>query len=112
LTDTKSRMTVFAGTNGAGKSTITRHLTDGLGVIIDLDRMVREQGSDYFTVGKQVIKLVEQYIRMNTSFSIETTLSSKIIFQQMNMAKASGFEINAYYVGLLDVDLHILRVQE
>jgi predicted ABC-type ATPase len=112
LADTKPRMTVFAGTNGAGKSTITRHLTEGLGVIIDLDRMVREQRSDYFTVGKEVIKSVEQYIQTNTSFSIETTLSSKIIFHQMEMAKASGFEIHAYYVGLHDVDLHILRVQE
>ena len=112
MTETKPRMTVFAGTNGAGKSTITRHLTDELGVIIDLDRMVREQGSDYFTVGKQVIKSVEQYIQTSTSFSIETTLSSKIIFQQVEKARASGFEIHAYYVGLLDVDLHILRVQE
>lgn len=38
-------------------------MTDQLGVIIDLARMVREQGSDYFTVDKIVIKSVEQYNR-------------------------------------------------
>jgi shikimate kinase len=47
-------MTVLAGTNGAGKSTITKRMSHEIGEIIDLDRMVREQQSDYFTVGKQV----------------------------------------------------------
>ncbi len=108
----KPRMTVLAGTNGAGKSTITKRMNHEIGEIIDLDQMVREQQSDYITVGKQVIRLVDHYIDSGTSFSIETTLSSQIIFKQIERAKSSGFEIHAFFVGLLDVDLHILRVQE
>ncbi len=108
----KPRMTVLAGTNGAGKSTITKRMNHEIGEIIDLDQMVREQQSDYFTVGKQVIRLVDQYIESRTSFSIETTLSSQIIFKQIERAKSNDFNIHSFYVGLLDVDLHLLRVQE
>jgi predicted ABC-type ATPase len=59
-------MTVLAGTNGAGKSTILKRMNHEIGEIIDLDQMVREQQSDYFTVGKQVIRLVDHYIDSGT----------------------------------------------
>jgi len=94
----KPRMTVLAGTNGAGKSTITKRMINEIGKNIDLDRMVREQQSDYLTVGKKVIGLVDDYIDSGTSFSIETTLSSKIIFKQISRAKSQGFEIHSFYI--------------
>ncbi len=62
-----------------------------------------------------MIRLVDDYIDSGTNFSIETTettLSSQIIFKQIERAKSFGFEIHSFFVGLLDVDLHILRVQE
>ncbi|MEK4046245.1 hypothetical protein NSU18_21640 [Paenibacillus sp. FSL H8-0048] len=46
MTKSKSVMTVFAGTNGAGKSTISFQLRDYVGTIIDPDQIAKRIGCD------------------------------------------------------------------
>ncbi|WP_251036042.1 dephospho-CoA kinase [Paenibacillus sp. ISL-20] len=46
MSDTKPIMTVFAGTNGAGKSTISLQMREWLGELIDPDQIARELKPD------------------------------------------------------------------
>ncbi len=110
-------MTVLAGTNGAGKSTITsvflQHLY--LGEVIDADAIAKEINpaspeKANWAAGREVIKRVEKCIHTQRGFSVETTLAGGNAVRQMQTAKNHGFEITLYYVALSDVELHVSRV--
>lgn len=45
MNNPKPIMTVFAGTNGAGKSTISLQMKEWLGELIDPDQIARELGN-------------------------------------------------------------------
>lgn len=112
----KPVMTVFAGTNGAGKSTLTKQLVGQIGEVIDPDAIAKginpeNPESVSPSAGRETIKRVQECIRTGISFSIETTLSGKNAIRQMEQAKAAGFEVNLYYVGLENVEYHISRVE-
>lgn len=112
-------MTVFAGTNGAGKSQLTnilKHQNPNV-KIIDADAIARTmshlpQGQADFAAGREAVKQVRECIKNGVDFSIETTLGGQNVLRQMEMAKAAGFNINLYYVGLDNVQLHIDRVAQ
>jgi len=110
-------MTVIAGTNGAGKSTVTSILLQYLylGEVIDADAIAKElnPGSPEqanFSAGREVVRRVEKCIVAQRNFSIETTLAGGNAIRQMREAKKHCFEITLYYVGLPSVELHISRV--
>ncbi|MEN1990798.1 zeta toxin family protein [Paenibacillus hubeiensis] len=112
-------MTVFAGTNGAGKSQLTsilQHQNPNVKVI-DADAIAKTmkhlpQNQADFAAGREAVKQVRECIKQGIDFSIETTLGGQNVLRQMEMAKAAGFSINMYYVGLNSVDLHIDRVAQ
>lgn len=112
----KPVMTVFAGTNGAGKSTLTKQLVGRIGEVIDPDAIAKSINPDNPesvspAAGRETLNRVKECIRSGRSFSIETTLSGKTAIRQMEQAKASGFEVDLYYVGLKNVEYHISRVE-
>lgn len=109
-------MTVFAGTNGAGKSTLTKQLVSQIGEVIDPDAIAKSINPDNPesvspAAGRETLNRVKECIRAGKSFSIETTLSGKTAIRQMEQAKAAGFEVDLYYVGLKNVEYHISRVE-
>jgi predicted ABC-type ATPase len=117
--DRIARMTVIAGTNGAGKSSFrTKLLDEAFGIPVDPDMIARginpnSPESISFTAGREAIKLVNYCIENQLSFSIETTLSgSSTIFKQIHAAKKREFIVNSYFVGLESVHLHIERVYD
>lgn len=61
-------MTVFAGTNGAGKSTISLHMKEWLGELIDPDQIARElkpddpRGAD-LSAGREAVKRIRSLIQ-------------------------------------------------
>ncbi|WP_440115879.1 zeta toxin family protein [Paenibacillus sp. QZ-Y1] len=65
-----------------------------------------------FAAEREAVKQVRDCIKQGVDFSIETTLGGQNVLRQMEMAKAAGFSINMYYVGLNSVDLHINRVAQ
>ncbi|MEC0182311.1 zeta toxin family protein [Paenibacillus peoriae] len=112
----KPVMTVFAGTNGAGKSTLTKQLVSQIGEVIDPDAIAKSINpvnpeSVSPAAGRETLNRVKECIRAGKSFSIETTLSGKTAIRQMEQAKAAGFEVDLYYVGLKNVEYHISRVE-
>ncbi|UUZ92369.1 zeta toxin family protein [Paenibacillus sp. P25] len=110
-------MYVFAGNNGGGKSTIRNLIVDRLGISvnIDPDALARSFDADEpdrrkVSAGKDAIKLARNCILHNRDFSIETTLAGGNAIRLMKSAKANGFEVTMFYVGLGDYLLNIERV--
>ncbi|GIO14730.1 hypothetical protein J19TS2_42850 [Cohnella xylanilytica] len=108
-------MTVFAGTNGAGKSTLSRLMIDIIGTVIDPDKIAKElcpesPRSADLTAGREAVKRIRAHIAAQRNFAIETTLSGSFSLRHMQMAKDQGYQIVLYYIGLMDVQMHIDRV--
>ncbi|MFE0396471.1 zeta toxin family protein [Paenibacillus lactis] len=110
-------MVVFAGNNGSGKSTIRNLIVDRLGISvnIDPDALARSIDSDHpdrrkVSAGKEAIKLARDCIHHKRDFSVETTLAGGNAIRLIREAKANGFEVMMFYVGLNDVRLNIERV--
>ena len=115
------RITVLAGTNGAGKSSIG-------------GAMIRQAGGDYFNpdeaarrireadpslsqaeansrAWREGKRLLERAIGERKSFSFETTLGGRTITNLLDQAADAGFEVRIWYVGLESPELHIERVR-
>ncbi|WP_334074082.1 hypothetical protein [Paenibacillus sp. A14] len=108
-------MTVFAGTNGAGKSTISLQMRDFIGEVVDPDQIAirlnpENPRSADLSAGKEAIKRIRSLINSNSHFAVETTLSGTFFLRHMQLAKVEGYEIVIYYIGLQDVQMHIDRV--
>ncbi|SDE48612.1 Predicted ABC-type ATPase [Paenibacillus sp. UNCCL117] len=115
--DTTSIMYVFAGNNGSGKSTIRNLIVDRLGISINIDPDALARGLDFLhpesrkmSAGKAAIKLARECIQFKRDFSVETTLAGGNVIRLMRDAKANGFEVSMFYVGLGDYRLNIERV--
>lgn len=109
---------IFAGVNGAGKSTfyVNQLYKNGFfGARINSDEIVKEFGNwqspkDQNRAGKIAIKLRKSYIERGIDFNIETTLSGHSIVKFIQDAKKAGYNITLYYVGLNSVELSKQRV--
>lgn len=115
--ENKPSMTVFAGTNGAGKSHLTgilKHQHPDI-EIIDADAIAKklnpsDPAKANIAAGRITIERVRDAIKNGRSFSVETTLSGGNALRQMEMAKQAGYNIRLYFVGLDSADLHVTRV--
>lgn len=108
-------MTVFAGTNGAGKSTISFQMREYVGTIIDPDQIAKsinpiDPRSADLSAGREAVKKIRDLIRRKENFAIETTLSGSFVLRHMKTAKEQGYKVVMYYIGLQDVQMHIDRV--
>jgi predicted ABC-type ATPase len=115
------RITVLAGTNGAGKSSIggamVRHAGGEYFNPDEAARLVRERdpeksqteaNSFAWREGK---RLLERAIAERKSFTFETTLGGDTMVGLLERAAGAGFEVQVWYVGLDAVERHIARVR-
>ncbi|USB33492.1 zeta toxin family protein [Paenibacillus sp. YPG26] len=115
MSDIKPIMTVFAGTNGAGKSTISLQMREWIGELVDPDQIARELRPDDprsadLSAGREAVKRIRSLIKSGQHFAIETTLSGTFVLKHMQIAKDTGYSVVVYYIGLQDVQMHIDRV--
>lgn len=109
---------IFAGVNGAGKSTFyinQLESNDFYGARINSDEIVREFGDwnnsiDQNRAGRLAIKLRNSYLEKGIDFNIETTLSGHSIVNFIQKAKENEYNITLFYVGLKSVELSKQRV--
>lgn len=100
--------TLFAGVNGAGKTSIYKSIYYNENKDekrINTDEMVARVGSwrdDNLQMkcGREAVRLIKQYINDGTSFNQETTLSGKSIIKNIMFAKENGFYISMNYIGV------------
>lgn len=110
------RFIVYAGANGAGKSSLRAGDGDPVEIEIDPDRIARRINPENprsvdLAAGKEALRLFDQVISEGRSFSLETTLTGQGILARMRTAKAQGYEVELRYVGLDDVSFNIARVE-
>ena len=109
---------IFAGVNGAGKSTLYQTNPQLFDMPrINMDEIVREFGSwknaqDVIAAGKIAVKRLRKYINEGVSFNQETTLCGKSILRNIQLAKAAGYYIELYYVGVDSVETAKERVRQ
>lgn len=104
--------TIIGGVNGTGKSSLTGVLkaeNKDLGVIIDVDKLNIEHG-DKLSGGKAAVKLINDLIEQGASLTQETTLSGHKTARTAQKAKAEGYTVRLYYVGLSSVDESLKRI--
>ena len=109
------RFIVYAGANGAGKSSLRAGGTDAVDVEIDPDRIARainpaNPRSVDLAAGREALRLFDQTLAEGKSLSLETTLTGKGILTRMQTAKDAGYEVELRYVGVRDADLNVARV--
>lgn len=108
----KPNMYIFAGVNGAGKSSLTRRLADQAYYIIDPDAIAKELNLNSSRAGRETINRVKYCIDNRISFTLETTLSGKTIFSQIDAANAAGFSTTMLFVGLDSISTHLERIRD
>ena len=116
-----ARITVIAGVNGAGKSSIVgERLRQSGGEYFNPDEVTRkflaasksmtqdEANSRAWDEGR---RRLEDAIREKSDFVFETTLGGSTITELLVKALDEGLEVALFYVGLEKVELHIERVR-
>ncbi|MFI3255416.1 MAG: zeta toxin family protein [Eubacteriales bacterium] len=111
---------VFAGVNGAGKTSIYRKIFKEdfpeLGTRINPDEVIHSfQGNwknteDQIRSGKLCLKMQKDYFEQGISFHRETTFSSREIIKSIHKALNLDYEVTIYFVHLESVDIAVERV--
>ena len=110
-----SRLIVYAGANGAGKSSLRAGGMDAVDVEIDPNRVARRinpanpRAVD-FAAGKEALRLFDATLAEGRSLSLETTLTGRSVLGRMRTAKDAGYEVVLRYVALDDPEKNIRRV--
>lgn len=66
--------------------------------------------SDAFKAGKIAVKMIDEYFKSDKSFNQETTLCGHSIFKNIKRAKAQGYLVEMFYVGLGSSELAKERI--
>lgn len=97
------KYTIIGGVNGVGKSSFTGVLKErstDLGIIIDVDKITAELGSNTLAGGKADLKMIHECIEKGVSFTQETTLSGRKTEATAKQAKDLGYHVRLFYIGL------------
>ena len=115
-------ITVLAGTNGAGKSSVAgEFLRQHGGTCFDPDQAAREildahPGMDQEAANglawNEGLRQLQTAIRLRRDFAFETTLGGATIAAALERALDEGMDVSILFVGLATVDLHLARVRE
>lgn len=111
--------TIFAGVNGAGKTSIYKSIyyNDNKDEKrINTDEMVARVGSWQdnnlqIKCAREAVRLIKAYIREGISFNQETTLSGKSIIKNIKFAKDNGFYVVMNYIGVNSPEIAKDRVK-
>ena len=116
----RARITVIAGVNGAGKSSVIgERLRQSGGEYFNPDEVTRkflaasksmafaEANSRAWDEGR---RRLEDAIRDEADFVFETTLGGATMTDLLFQALDQGLEVAVLYVGLEKVELHLARV--
>lgn len=121
MADSVPTITVLAGTNGAGKSSIggarlAEARTPFYNPDVETQALIAanprmtldEANAAAWRIGKERL---EAAIAERHSFNFETTLGGTTIARLLLKAHADGLRVRVWYCGLSDPELHIARVR-
>lgn len=106
----KKKYIIFAGVNGAGKSSLYNDLLvinpkKQLGERINTDEIVKEIGdwkreTDQMKAGRIALNKIKKLFEEGISFNQETTLCGNSIIKNIYNAKQLGYKIELYFVSV------------
>ena len=108
-------LSVFGGPNGSGKSTlIERFLKDESVVNPDTIQRNLPVGTlnPEIAAARFALQEIDRRLSGETSFAVETTLTGNVERRLFDQAKALGWTVNLYYVGLEQPELNAVRVAQ
>lgn len=112
-------LTIVAGSNGCGKSTLTAYARNKLQAvpILDPDAIAKSLqetvGGETSNIeaGKQVLRRADELISGGQSFTVETTLSGGTYLKMAERASSLGFNIMVVFVGTTSLEINLERVK-
>jgi predicted ABC-type ATPase len=114
---TSPRLTIIAGANGCGKSTLTSRSSfiDKI-PLLDPDAISKTlqpsiSGASTVAAAREVLTSADKHIEKGESFAVETTLAGKSYLQMMVEARIRGFEVVLVYIGTEDVEINLGRIR-
>lgn len=121
MTEPAGVITVLAGTNGAGKSSIAGAWLSGASTsFYNPDAETRALRAAHPNLSEPDansaawhtgVQLLQQAIEHSRSFNFETTLGGSTIVELLRRAHQRGLRVRMWYCGLASPELHIERVR-
>jgi predicted ABC-type ATPase len=114
---TLPQLTIIAGANGCGKSTLTSRSTFIYKTpLLDPDAISKAlqpniPGASAVAAARQVLISADKHIARCESFAVETMLAGKHYLQMMADARSRGFEIVLVYIGTENVEVNLARIR-
>lgn len=111
---------LLAGPNGSGKSTLARQpnfasrVADVQAVFLNPDELAKlapEGANPLIWSGRQMHRLVAEFIADHKPFMVETTLSGSHHFHTVKNCKAAGYKLSFTYVFVSSLSLAKERVR-
>ena len=106
-------MWLLAGPNGAGKTTAAREHRSTIGELVNPDELLLQYASSpspAIEAGREAIMRTRLAIDERRSFARETTLAGHSLLREVKRAKAAGFHIGLFFIGLSRPAIAIRRV--
>ena len=106
--------TIVGGVNGTGKSSLTGVLRTqlmDLGTIIDVDKITAQGNHTPLEGGKIALRRIRECLDKGVCFTQETTLSGRKTELTASEAKALGYFIRLFYIGLDSPEECLLRIE-
>ena len=114
-------LTMFAGINGTGKSTLyalqcSRYAAD-MGVRICPDEILVENDGDWqdnkdvYASGRIAHRKIDECIEQGLSFNWEFTIISNYVIRVLEKAKAAGYQIRLNFILIDDVEVSLRRIE-
>jgi len=114
----RPRLTIIAGSNGCGKSTLTTYSREEFQQtpVLDPDAIAKSLQASLgspsnIEAGKQVLRIAENLIANRQTFTVETTLSGGTYLKMAERARQAGFDIMVVFVGTASVEINLERVK-
>lgn len=108
--------TIFAGVNGAGKSTFFNISNRGhYGIRINTDEIVGDEWENskaQISAAREALKIRKEAFKRGESINQETTLTGKRILKAVDEAKQLGYTINVYYIGVDTPEIAKKRIEQ
>jgi predicted ABC-type ATPase len=114
---TLPRLTIIAGANGCGKSTLTSRSSFIYKTpLLDPDAISKAlqptiPGASAVAAARQVLISAGKHIERCESFAVETTLAGKHYVQMMVDARNRGFEVVLVYIGTENAEINLARIR-
>lgn len=118
MNNQKPKLYIFAGANGAGKTTAAEYLLPRLKIkeFVNADEIARglspfNPTGQAISAGKLVLKRTHELIGKKQTFAIETTLSGNHLEKIIREAHKAGFLVEMHYIFCADLRVNLARIK-